>query len=72
MKTQTPLPEDFIDVATLNLSGERLIVGYRYNVDDCTVVLQQDLHQPIDFTPIQAHLLIAALKSAIERCGVDA
>lgn len=67
LKTNT-LASDDIDVATLNLSGERVVVGYSGSVEP-SVVLQLDHDEPIYFTPTEAHLLIAGLNTAIERSG---
>ena len=63
------LPEEDIDIASLNLSGERVIVGYSCGNEDPSVVIQHDKAEPIYMSPIEARLLIAALGSAIERCG---
>lgn len=69
MNLQTKLDSDDIDVASLNLSGEKVIVGYSGTDSDPAILLAVSHNDPIYFTPIEAQLLIASIKSAIERCG---
>lgn len=68
MNSRNPLSSDDIDIATLNLSGEQIIVGYTNTKEDRDVFLQVSHLEPIYFSTVEAEMLIASLAAAIERC----